>query len=361
MNRQRIVYEPDSVSPPGATLHQIMIQRSLNVTDLAARLDLTRKHLTDILKGAAPITPETALKLERVLQTPARFWNNREQQYRDFLARKAEEDILQSQLEWLKNFKPFLNKMVEYGWIPPSSDPVERLRNLLNFFGVASPDVWEREWGELPAYFRKSQKLDADRYALAAWMRHGERVARTRACKSYDRRKFLSVLREVRELSRKPARVFQPQLESLCAECGVAVIFVPELPKTASGATRWLSPDRALLQLSLRYKTDDHLWFTFFHEAAHILLHQKKAIFVESKSYHTREENEADEFAATTLIPKRNFKTLIAKGVPTLAEVCRFADSLKIAPGIVVGQLQNRGIYAYNRGNRLKRTLKWKS
>ncbi|MFN8491179.1 MAG: hypothetical protein U0350_26520 [Caldilineaceae bacterium] len=38
--------------------------------------------------------------------------------------------------------------------------------------------------------------------------------------------------------------------------------FVPELAQLrVCGATRWLTPNKALLQLSLRYKTNDHLWF----------------------------------------------------------------------------------------------------
>ena len=33
--------------------------------------------------------------------------------------------------------------------------------------------------------------------------------------------------------------------------------------------------------LSLRHKSNDHLWFTFFHEAGHLLLQSKKAAFLE--------------------------------------------------------------------------------
>ncbi len=67
-----------------------------------------------------------------------------------------------------------------------------------------------------------------------------------------------------------------------CAAVGVAVVLVPELPGTrVSGATRWLTPGKALIQLSLRYKSDDQLWFTFFHEAAHVLLHGKRDLFIE--------------------------------------------------------------------------------
>ena len=77
----------------------------------------------------------------------------------------------------------------------------------------------------------------------------------------------------------------------LCAHAGVAVVFVQELPNTGiSGSTQWLTPTKALVQLSLRYKTDDQLWFTFFHEAGHILAHGKRQVFLETDQKDREEE-----------------------------------------------------------------------
>src|SRR3712207_2277339 len=55
-------------------------------------------------------------------------------------------------------------------------------------------------------------------------------------------------------------RSFQPKMISLCAGAGVALVFIPEMKGCpASGAARWLTPEKAIIQLSLRFKTDDHL------------------------------------------------------------------------------------------------------
>ena len=99
--------------------------------------------------------------------------------------------------------------------------------------------------------------------------------------------------------------MFLPQLQALAGAAGVAVVFVPAPPGCrVSGATQWLSPDRALIALSLRHKTSDHLWFTLFHEAGHILKHGKKATFVDGlDAVHEEHETEADRFAADQLIP----------------------------------------------------------
>ena len=77
---------------------------------------------------------------------------------------------------------------------------------------------------------------------------------------------------------------FVTKSATVCASCGVAIVFAPT-PKgcPASGARRWLSPDKALTMLSLRHNTNDHLWFSFFHEAGHIVVHEKKLLCLELK------------------------------------------------------------------------------
>jgi addiction module HigA family antidote len=359
MANEKITYLPDWVSPPGSTLEETLTERGMTQVDLAQRIEMSRKHVKQMLNGDAPITPETAIKLERVLGIPARFWNNREQQYRDFLARKAEADLLTRKLAWLKQFK-HLDRMVQLGWIPNVEDPVERIRGLLDFFGVASTDAWETHWKAVAVRYRKSYKHEPDRFALATWLRRGEIQAQDVECAPYDETAFRSALKEIRALTLSPPEVFQPALMRKCAACGVAVVFVPELPKTASGATRWLSAHKALIQLSLKYGTDDHLWFTFFHEAGHILLHRKSDIFIEAPAATSAEEEEANRFAAKTLVPPGELQRFLSEHAPlSKSRIETFARELGISPGIVVGRLQHDGALPHSHCNELKRSLKW--
>ena len=133
---------------------------------------------------------------------------------------------------------------------------------------------------------------------------------------------------------------------------------MPEVPGTrASGAAHWLSPAKALIQLSLRHKTDDHLWFSYFHEAGHILLHSKKQTFITAEHHSDTAEDEANEFAASWLIPKR-FEAQLLR-LRGLDEIRTLADDLGIAPGIVVGRLQKEGVLDWSQGNRLKRKFRF--
>ncbi len=169
-------------------------------------------------------------------------------------------------------------------------------------------------------------------------------------------------LNEIRGLTTVPEpAAFIPALQNRCAAAGVAVVFVPGLPKTGlSGATRWLNPEKALIQLSLRYKTNDHLWFTFFHEAGHILLHGKKELFLEGTNGMDEErEAEADAFARDHLIPPRAWKRFIERADFSLQAVQYFSENVKIAPGIVVGRVQHEGLLSHQHGNRLKVYYRW--
>ncbi|NTW02783.1 MAG: helix-turn-helix domain-containing protein [Oscillochloris sp.] len=349
-------YQPDIVSPPGDTLEELLEERGMTQADLAERTGRSKKLINEIIQGKARITAETALQLELVLGVPVRFWLEREQQYRESLARRDEADSLASMIGWLKQVP--VKDMVRLGWIQRYQEPIEQLREVLRFFSIASPNQWEG----MVADYRKSPAFESDPLAISAWLRRGEIEAQQIRCAPFNEAAFRTVLTRIRALTIESAEYFQPKLVAWCAAVGVAVVFVPELPHThVSGATRWLSPTRALIQLSLRYKTDDHLWFTFFHEAGHILLHGKRDLFLESNRATDEKEQEANHFAADFLIAPEDWQRFITtRDYRSIAAISAFAREIGIAPGIVVGRLQHHEkLIPPKNCNGLKRHFEW--
>jgi hypothetical protein len=235
------------------------------------------------------------------------------------------------------------------------------IRRPLRFFGVASTAAWRSVWvagvaGRIAVEFRKSPAFESDWAALAAWLRKGELEAQGIECSDFSAEEFKTALTEIRKLTVQPPDTLQESLVLLCAESGVAVTFVPCLPKThVSGATRWLTSAKVLLQLSLRGKSDDLLWFTFFHEAGHILLHGKKDVFIENDGKTDAKEEQANRFAADFLIPPNAWKQFKCRSrSPGRSDVQSFASELDIAPGIIVGRLQHEGIVPRSHLNDLK-------
>lgn len=351
-------YLPDRVSPPGETLLETLEALGMSQADLAERTGRPRKTINEIIKGKAAITAETALQLERVLGIPAGFWINRERQYQESKARREEADRLIVDKAWLRRFP--VREMARWGWITRHKEAVQQLRELLNFFGVASPRQWESIWAEACVSFRKSPAFECSVEALTAWLRRGELEARSINANPYNAERFRQVLVEARKLTGEPPERFQPELTQLCAGAGVVVLFIPEIPRIrASGATRWISPTKALIQLSLRYKTDDHLWFTFFHEAGHILLHGKRDVFIEGMEHSDSYEDEANRFASDFLIPRTSLQEFMRRGDRSKRAIVRFARQLGIAPGIVVGRLQHDEYIPPSHCNDLKQHFIW--
>ncbi|MCK4824988.1 HigA family addiction module antidote protein, partial [bacterium] len=336
-DKQKQQYNPDYVSAPGETLEETIVALSMNQSQLAERMGRPKKTVNEIIKGVTSITPDTALQLEKVLGVPASFWNNREKSYREYLARLSERRRLESDISWTRKFP--IRAMTRYGWIKHYPDKAEQVNEMLSYFSVASKKQWEVVWKDVQCAFRRSKVYTSDIFALTAWLRRGELLAVDIDCADYDLQKFKEVLKQIRTLAMMTTGEYQKRLRELCSTCGVAVAFVPSLPKTrVSGATRWLSPRKALIQLSLRHKTDDHLWFSFFHEAAHIILHGKKDVFIEGMTADADKENEADVYASNMLIPRHDYNNFVKAGDFSEASIIDFAKSIELSPSIVVGR-----------------------
>ncbi len=351
-------YNPDYVSPPGETLQETLDMLGLSQAELAERTGRPKKTINEIIQGKAAITPETALQFELVLRVPATFWLARESKYRAWLARQDEDARIDKDVDFLKDVP--IKEMIEYGWLPKCKDKREQTKAALGFFGVVSSD-------KVPLVeetaFRRSQAFATNPWALAAWLRKGELDAQGISVAVYDREKFVQSLPQIRRSTDKEPSAFVPHLTKLCADAGVTVIFVKELPKTSvSGATRWLSHNRPLIQLSLRYKTDDMFWFAFFHECGHVYHeHAKREILLEDDFGETLDQRElaANRFAMDLLIPPDEFDKFIQHGIFTQDSIQRFAKQVHIAPGIVVGRLQHQNRLPWNQFRSLKRSIRW--
>lgn len=267
----KYIFEPDYAVPPGATLKETLESKGLSQADLSLRTGLAEKTISQIVNGIAPITYETAEKLEMAMGIPASFWNQRELRYRETLARCAEVEKLEADVKWLKVIP--INDLIRRGVVENTSDKADLVRRVLRFFGVSSVASWENAYAQPVAQFRGKRVQYKHPGYVAAWLRMGEIQAAVE-CAPFNAEKFRKALNEARNLIAGPLSVWKERMETSCAAAGVAVVFTKEIQgASVSGATRWLTKDKALIQLSLKYKTDDQLLFTFFHEAGHILLH----------------------------------------------------------------------------------------
>lgn len=353
MTELNLSYQPREVSPPGDTLAELIDELGITQAELARRMGRPLNPVNEMILGTKEITEDTALELERVLGTPAHFWLARESRYREYLARKRDAGRTPDRLDWLEQLP--LKQLQEIGQLPNGRlTPAFKATLVdfaLRFFGVASPEGWQEQYGKVQAAFRRANPAkQTDNAAITAWLRLGEIAAQTHETPPYNAEILQANLPAMRALTVKAAPEIGQELASLCAQAGVILLFVAPFTGThVSGVARWLA-ERPLIQLSLLGKWNDVFWFSFFHEVAHILKHPKRAVFLDDATSGSavvnKEEQEANQFAADLLIPPAERKRLGQLDL-TAAQVQAFAAQIKIHPGIVAGALQHMGLVDY--------------
>ncbi|BCG26983.1 XRE family transcriptional regulator [Pseudomonas tohonis] len=349
-----------AIYPPGDTISDVLLEKGIGFSDFAEMLGGSQGYVDSLIKGDVRITEQLASRLSEVLGASPGFWLRREQQYVDFLE-VMNQPLSEDDSQWLAELP--VSSMQKYGWIPKTRSPARNLINCLSFFDVNNVAAWREIYRSTPdlAKFRTSQAFSPQLGAVAAWIKQCETEAEFLDCAQWDRERFLSSLSEIRRLTLEDdPSVFLPELQRICAQCGVAVV-IARTPSgcQASGATKFLSADKALLMLSFRYLSDDHFWFTFFHEAGHLILHGEDSVFVEGADVVSDDrENEANTFSQNFLIPPE-YAAELPSLKNNLRAIIRFSRKLGVSPGIVVGQLQHQGIIKPNHMQNLKIRYRW--
>lgn len=345
----------DVAVAPGETLREVLEELHMSQLELASRIGASPKHVNQVVKGIVPISADVAQRLEAATGVPARIWSRLESDYRTVLAKQSRESAYAAAAGWMS--KVPIRAFVKAGILPASpNDKTSRVDQVLHFFGVASIDAFRTVTPV--AAFRRSSAYEQDDFAVAAWLRLGEVAARASVLPDYDARKLTDVLPDLRALSLLEPKGALPRLVEMAGGAGVCVVFIPEVEGArAYGATYWVSPKRPVIQLSTRGRTLDKLWETFFHEVGHVLLHDRKAVFVdeETDSPSLDEESEATVFARTVLLPDVEPEDL--RTLTTEADVSDFAATLGVPAGIVVAELHRTGLWEHAQGRALRRTL----
>ncbi|MHB8762300.1 MAG: helix-turn-helix domain-containing protein [Coriobacteriia bacterium] len=353
-------WKPDVPLPPGETIREILEDRAISQADFATRLGKSEKYVSQLVNGKASLSYETAIELERVLGVPASFWNTAEATYRGLLARMRKDAGADELSDWTRSFP--LKDMAERGWIARESTAAEQAEELLAFFGVSSVEAYRDYWGaDKRLAARMSAAYSPETSAIAAWLRAGERAAEGVRTEPFNEARFRAALTELRAATRLAPSEWIPLVTERCAAAGVAVVFVHDLPTLRCHAVSWwANRSRAIIQLGLRGKTDDQVWFSFFHEAGHLLLDERGSSSINDLAAYGPAEARANAFAGDFLIPAAEYKAFLAAGGRmTKQRVLAFAEQIGVAPGIVVGRLQRDGLVPYNQMQALKTRLEW--
>ena len=358
---KRNEYTPPTVTHPGITLKEKLDELGMSQKEFAVRTGKPEQTIVKVIDGKSALTPDMAVKFESVLGIPATFWLNRQQNYDEAVARLKRSELLAEASDWVSRFP--LKKMTDFGWLPKKRSKAEKADALLSFFSMSSSKAWEDYYlsEKLKVSFRISLAHYGEPYAISAWLRQGELQAIRLDAPSYDRKGFLQALDGIKKVMAEHPDDYFKQLQRLCLDAGVKVVHTPCLPKAPiHGSTRWLHDNTPLIQLSARYRQNDRFWFTFFHEAGHILLHGKKHISIESaqqESSKDKKEIEANAFAIQWTFSEEEEQEVLRHAPLTEQDIIEFAWKFGTHPAMIIGRFQHKELLPYSVGRQFMKPI----
>ncbi|TDO58218.1 HTH-type transcriptional regulator/antitoxin HigA [Kribbella sp. VKM Ac-2571] len=324
--------EHDYGVTPGELLRLEIRARGLSQADLAARAGVSAKHLNQVVQDAVPLSADTALRLERALGIPAVILTQADAINQANKQRAKAHAALTEHRTWFAEFPR--NVLLQHHIITAGSAIETQIEELLEFFGVAEPKAYDTVYADTVLSFRRAQQWSANPHATSLWLRLAERKADGLDVAPYDKARFSALLTELPTLTVAPLKESFQVLQTRCAGAGVAVVYTPSIEGTrASAAVRWLGPERPLIALTDRGKYEDSLWFSFFHESGHIVLHPRRKSVIELEGADDEDggETAANNFAKTTILQGR-IRQLIK--LESREEVVAFAAEVGIHPGL---------------------------
>jgi len=338
------------LSCPGDTIQEHIDFIGMSQAELAERLGRSVPKLNELIKGKAPITKETAQKLEYVLGVDAGFWLNLEKQYQEELLEIEQLEFLAKCNDWIKGFP--LAELKKKRILPYTRKTNELVEALLRFFKVGSPKEWSAIYEESSLAFKIELKYTSNPKAISTWLQIGELQAESLKIASFDKKELTKKLPEIQKLSYEQPENWLAQLQSICASFGVALAYTPSIPKAPIyGATRWIKKKSIpLIQITDRNKDYNSFWFTFYHELGHIRYHNKSDIFLsglDEINPDEEKEKEADEFAIKMLFPESVREEVFAYPNFDAEIILNLSEKLQVHPSIIVGQIQRTFNHLY--------------
>jgi len=333
--------------PPGVTIREQLEDRKMTQSEFATRMDMSEKHINQLINGKVELTANAAARLESVLGVPASFWSSMEAAYRAALIRVTEENDMEADKKIAQKM-PY-TEAARLGWIAPASSLSDKVINLRKYFEVARLKALSSL--KIPGInYRKQEGSEKSDYALAVWAQKARLVARSRENPSpINIAKLKHELPNIKRLSQQSAPDFIKTLSSILAECGIALVILPHLKGSKLNGATFPDSKHIVLGLTARGKYADKFWFSLYHEFYHIL---NGDIFSVAPDNET--DIAAEAFARDSLISPEDYRGFVNGNDFSKEAVLAFSKFHSLSPSVLVGRLQYDNHIHYNKLNELK-------
>ena len=218
--------------PPGMTIKEVLEDHHMTQKELAARLGLSEKHISKLINGEVPLTQDVAIRLERVLDIEASFWNGLEAAYREAILKVEYENSIDEEINFAKPFG--YAKLARLGIVPETKKAAEQVNNLQKFFEVASLKHVADEM-IMPLVYENIKDMEPDKKsAIYTLVQITKGRARFVEVNPYNAELLETFIPKIKDLSSEPLIGVKEPLKDMLGACGVIIVYLPILDNITS-------------------------------------------------------------------------------------------------------------------------------
>ena len=331
--------------PTGEIIKEYITEKGISQKELAKRLNISEKHISNFLSGKIHLTEDMALKLEFIINDiPASYWLNYEARYREFLAKKEFDSELEKE-----NIKE-ISKRFKFKEIFPKTSLtiIEQAKEVLKLLNISNFDCFDKTYNDLNVEFFQD---GGEKESIVIWLKLCEREI----TKQNDDLKDINF--SLKELKKNIGKFKNIGLNSnidesmnncrkLCNKLGIYLVIREPISNSKVRGVITTYNNRPAIFLSGRYKTHDHIWFAFIHELKHLLDdYNKKDIQIsfDDIDIHSQKEEDANKFARDYFINNDDYNKFVKEKDFDSTSLEVFAKKQNVCVGILIGRLQHDG------------------
>lgn len=218
--------------PPGETLKEVIENRNMTQKELACRMKMSEKFISQLINGDVPLTQDVALRLERVFGVEAGFWNRLEAGYREEILKVEYENSIDQEINFAKPFG--YAKLARLGIIPETKKKAEQVINLQKFFEVASLES-VADPSLMPLVFENLEEIkEPKKSSIYALVQYTKGQARWKEVNPYNKELLTTMIPQIKELSKESLVSVKEPLKDMLGASGIIIIYLPILDDITS-------------------------------------------------------------------------------------------------------------------------------
>ena len=323
----------------GKHLKEYLEFYNISQSEFATRLNITQKHMNEILNGKTDISLDIALAIQNLTDIPVEFIIKSEykKKIENYLYLKYSEEELKNMLK--KRF--LIKELEERGWIK-FNNITNIVQNYIDIFEYLKV----RDFEALDKINEKTlfKKTGDDINKLSLWIARCDNLSKQQKVETYIKENFNFLIDDLKKLAYEESIDIE-KIQKLLNCYGIYFVVEKALTGSKVRGCFKVKMKNPAIYITKNYSGKDSFYYELFHELGHC-----KSDYNEAKSKvivegDEKKELRADNFAINTMISKDIWEEIVKDYSENNLKI--ISSKYKIPMSFIVGRLAKLNYIKY--------------